>query len=69
MELSEQDEKRLYELAIQLETIHNKINSLLSPLTSEGRISINSEQMKELTGLYDQEDSIKAEFMSIPNYE
>ncbi len=66
MPLSKQDEKRLQELVIQLENVHDKIWVFLSPFKEGKAVFLSSEQMKELKKLFDQEDKLKHEFMSIP---
>ena len=67
MDLSEQDEKRLQELVIELEVVNDKIWDILRPLKEENRVVLSQEQMKELKDLFDQEDRLTKEFMSIPN--
>ena len=66
MPLSKQDEKRLQELVIQLANVHDKIWVFLSPFKEGKVVFLSLEQMKELKKLFDQEDKLKDEFMSIP---
>lgn len=70
MQLSEQDKKRLQELVVQLEVVHDKIWVFLSPW-KEGKptIYLNLEQMGELKNLFDQQEQLTKEFMAIPNME
>ena len=52
MPLSKQDEKRLQELVIQLETVHVKIWVFLSPFKEGKIIPLSLEQAKELSELF-----------------
>ncbi len=67
MQISEQDEKRLQELVVELENVHDKIWVLLTPFKEGKGVFLNQAQMKELKDLFDQEDQLTKEFMSIPN--
>ena len=66
MSLSKQDEERLQELVIQLENVYDKIWVFMAPFKEGKGVFLSSEQMKELKELFDQQDKLKDEFMSIP---
>ena len=66
METKEQNQKRLQELVIQLEIVHEKIWVFLAPWKEGKMVFLSLEQMKELGDLFNQQEQLKKEFMSVP---
>jgi len=66
MPISEQDDKRLQELAIKIGALTEKIGVIIEPFR-EGKITPHSlEQMEELGDFFNQRKQLEREFMSIP---
>jgi len=66
MTISEQDGKRLQELAIKMEALTEKIRVIIEPFREGKFTPHNLEQGEELGNLFNQRKQLERELISIP---